>query len=296
VTLLPGSALLQLGLPVEGLQNSPNGTVPGKLSESDGKTSTVESKMPDVPAPVRQAVNFASTPNPAAPVAFAVRVNPAQSKDAHSDSEDRDAIQGPQILLASREPVIAPVVVSQQQEHKQGSSQDGLPTAMAEVETQKAPQTFSEHLQTADAAKAAEPEPDPKSASVEPARQIHVQVAGAGSQRVDLRVIERDGTMSVSVRAADPNLSRTLQEHMPELTTRLEAEHFHTETWVPRSSASSSSSSEQGSSDSNSGYSPGGDGSGQQGGRQQDTKPDWVDELESYARNSQTRRTNLWRQ
>jgi hypothetical protein len=167
---------------------------------------------------------------------------------------------------------------------------------MADVETQKAPQAFSERLQTADAAKTTEPDVDPKLVQAAPARQIHVQVAGDGNQRVDLRVIERDGTMSVSVRSADPNLSRTLQDHMPELTTRLEAEHFHTETWVPRSSASSSSSSEQGSSDSNSGYSPGGDGSGQQGGRQQDTKPDWVDELESYARNSQTRRTNLWRQ
>jgi len=156
--------------------------------------------------------------------------------------------------------------------------------------------TGEAHMTDADAAKAAEPDVDPTSVPVEPARQIHVQVAGAGNQRVDLRVIERDGTMSVSIRAADPNLSRTLQEHMPELTTRLEAEHFHTETWVPRSNASSSSSFEQGSSDSNAGYSAGGDGSGRQDGGQQDTKPDWVDELESYARNSQTRRNSLWRQ
>ncbi len=290
-TALLSEAAPQLVLPV-----FTSGTAPAQLTKAD--TNAVVLPKGDVPSPaVRQPGNLTPIASAAGPVTFAVRVNPAPSKDTQPDAQDQDkTAAGPQILLGSREPAIAPAMVSQQQEHKGDGSQDGLPTAMAEAETQKTPQPFSEHLQTADAAKAGEPDRDPKPLPAEPARQIHVQVTGDGNQRVDLRVIQRDGSMSVSVRAADPNLSRTLQEHMPELTTRLEADHFHTETWVPRSNASASSSFEQRNSDSNTGYSPGGNGSGQQQGGQRDDKPEWVDELENYARNSQTRRNSLWRQ
>ena len=297
VGFLSCAALPQLPLPVEGLPLSVSGTIPPKSSESDANIANVGLPKMDVPPATRQIANSALPATPAGPVAFAVRVNPEQAKVAESDPQDQDnGTAGSPILLDTREPIMGPVAAAPEQEHKDNGSQDGLPTAIAEVEIQKPQQTFSEHLQSADSAKTAEPEPDLRNVPAEPARQIHVQVAGDGNQRVDLRVIERDGTMSVSVRAADPNLSRTLQEHMPELTSRLEAEHFHAETWIPKANASTSSSFEQGKSDSNPGYSPGGNGSGQRQGGQRDAKPEWVDELENYARNSQIRRNNLWRQ
>ena len=297
VTLLPGAALPQLALPVDSIQRFTGEAAPAEPSESDANTAISALPKVDVPPAARGTANSALPATPAGPVAFAVRVNPEQAKVAESDPQDQDnGTAGSPILLDTREPIVGPVAAAPEQEHKDNGSQDGLPTAIAEVEIQKPQQTFSEHLQSADSAKTAEPEPDLKNVPAEPARQIHVQVAGDGNQRVDLRVIERDGTMSVSVRAADPNLSRTLQEHMPELTSRLEAEHFHAETWIPKANAPTSSSFEQGKSDSNPGYSPGGNGSGQQQGGQRDAKPEWVDELENYARNSQTRRNNLWRQ
>ncbi len=258
----------------------------GKVERPDNDGTDIHAE----PTPARQAANLASASAAAGPVSFAVLVNPEQQKASEADSQAQETgAAASEILSGSHTPALMPVTLSAQEEHKGEGSQDGLPTPTAETEGPKTPQSFSEHLETADAPKTAEPEAEIATPQAEPARQIHVQMAGDGNQRVDLRVIERDGTMSVSVRATDPNLNRTLQEHMPELTNRLEAEHFRAEVWVPKSSASAASSFEQGKSDSNTGYS-GGNNPGQQQGGQRDAKPDWVDELEDYARNTQSRR------
>jgi hypothetical protein len=75
-----------------------------------------------------------------------------------------------------------------------------------------------------------------------PVRDVRVQLSGEGNQRVDMHLIERGGTLSVSVRSSDETLTRSLQDNLPDLNTRLSAQHFQTETWMPARGASTSSS------------------------------------------------------
>jgi hypothetical protein len=91
----------------------------------------------------------------------------------------------------------------------------------------------------------------------------------------------------VSVRSADPVLARSLQDGMGELTGRLQAEHFRTETWIPKAPESSSpgsdsySSSKRGSAEQ--------DASSNAGSRNGKQRPAWVDELDRVS-NGNTRR------
>jgi hypothetical protein len=81
---------------------------------------------------------------------------------------------------------------------------------------------------------AAESLPEKETApSSEPVRSVRLQLSGGESQRVDMRLVERGGTLSVSVRSTDETLTRSLQENLPELNSRLAAQHFQTETWTP---------------------------------------------------------------
>lgn len=67
----------------------------------------------------------------------------------------------------------------------------------------------------------------------EPLRHVRVQLAGEGNQHVDMRLIERGGTLSVSVRSTDETLTRNLQQNLPQLNARLATQHFQTEAWTP---------------------------------------------------------------
>ncbi len=118
----------------------------------------------------------------------------------------------------------------------------------------------------------------------EPLRGAHVQIAGENNQKVDVRLFERNGALSITVRSGDPGLTRALQDHVPELTMRLSSDHFRTETWMPNfSKHSEPNNSGEGNSQKN--------GSGAQGeqdfnqrrgnkGHQQ--QPGWIDELEAH--------------
>jgi hypothetical protein len=85
-----------------------------------------------------------------------------------------------------------------------------------------------------------------------------------------------------------------MQEHMPELTSRLAQQRYQTEVWMPKEAASPSSSNN---SNSNSNGSPNpGDGNpgGRQNGQQQQqqNRPEWLDDLEDNPRRPQTTRRN----
>ena len=92
-----------------------------------------------------------------------------------------------------------------------------------------------------------------RSSAAQPPRTIQVQLAGTDEQRVDLRLVEHAGGLSVSVRASDSALTSTLREHLPELSARLEAERYQTQTWLPQASEASNGGSSSGSS----GHAPG---------------------------------------
>jgi hypothetical protein len=63
---------------------------------------------------------------------------------------------------------------------------------------------------------------------------------------VDLRLVEHAGGLSVSVRSSDSSLTRGLQEHLPELSDRLEAARYQTQTWLPAASQTPSGGSSTG--------------------------------------------------
>jgi hypothetical protein len=115
-------------------------------------------------------------------------------------------------------------------------------------------------------------------------RTIQVQLTGEGDGRVDLRLVEHAGGLSVSVRTSDDALTKGLQENLPELSARLAAEKYQTHTFVPAASevanaGSSSTSSDQSSSQShdqpagNSSYNGDRNGGQQQDRQQQDGQP-----------------------
>lgn len=60
----------------------------------------------------------------------------------------------------------------------------------------------------------------------EPIRAAHVQIAGADNQRVNIQLVERGGTLSVLVKSDDHALTKAIQDHVPELNTRLASNHF----------------------------------------------------------------------
>lgn len=120
----------------------------------------------------------------------------------------------------------------------------------------------------------------------EPLRNLLLQLKSDDNRRVDVRLIERAGELHVAVKAADPALTERLQQHMPELTSRLESERFTHEVWMPKLSESQRS--ESGSDSHNA--SSGGDGqpnftsnndAGRRNGGQSRNRPDWVDLLEN---------------
>ncbi len=66
----------------------------------------------------------------------------------------------------------------------------------------------------------------------QPLREISFRLA-ADSANVDVQVAARFGRIQVAVRTADPDLAKSLQSNLGELTGRLEDKGFRTESWTP---------------------------------------------------------------
>jgi hypothetical protein len=159
-------------------------------------------------------------------------------------------------------------------------------------QTEKASQTAEEDKST----HSADFETELNKFRNEPVRGAHVQIADAENQRVDIRLQERGGTLSVTVRSSDSTLARTLQDHAPELNARLSAEHFRTELWTPSSNKSPQE------------RSGGNGGQGQEQGeaaqreqsqgqkRRQDQEPEWIAEFENHPAAFQKRIDYTWHQ
>ncbi|MBV9938432.1 MAG: hypothetical protein JO150_08015 [Acidobacteriaceae bacterium] len=124
-------------------------------------------------------------------------------------------------------------------------------------------------------------------AGSEPVRNVHMQVIGDNNNRVDIRMIDRGGELHVSVKSEDLNLAKGLQDHMPELTSRLEQSRFQAEVWMPKLSEvvkPEMSGARDFSSDGNNGSNNSSTYSDQQRKGQQGNQPDWVDVLENSTR------------
>ncbi len=131
----------------------------------------------------------------------------------------------------------------------------------------------------------AEIDMDDPTGAAQTVRTLQLQLGGTGDQRVDLRLVEHAGGLSVSVRASDSSLTRGLQDNLPELSSRLAAEQYQTQTWLPAAGQTSAEGHSSGSSEQSPDQGGGrqssqdGSSSGGQGGshpdRQQDEAPAW---------------------
>jgi hypothetical protein len=150
---------------------------------------------------------------------------------------------------------------------------------------------------------AGEIEADDSSGAPQPVHTVQVQLAGEGEGRVDLRLVEHAGGLSVSVRASDSALTRGLQENLPELSARLAAEKYQTQTFLPSANEASGSSSSSGSSGQPSGqgheqsggrsFSQGGSASGGDGGRPQDQAAAWWRQMGALGKLSSAAATSV---
>jgi hypothetical protein len=120
----------------------------------------------------------------------------------------------------------------------------------------------------------------------QPTREISMRLTQPDSPAVDIRVIDRAGTVRVAVRTADADLTQNLQSGLGDLVHRLERRGFEAEVWTPHSSGVASNqgvrSGNQDSTSQNGGRDPR-DASQQGSGGQQSNgrnRPKWVAELE----------------
>ena len=130
----------------------------------------------------------------------------------------------------------------------------------------------------------------------EPVKSAHVQISGTDNQRVDIRLQERGGALSVTVRSTDTKLTQTLEDHAPELNSRLTAEHFQSEFWTPNASKTAN---ERDSNAGNGSPTQDREKSGQQNSNQNQNgrkQPEWIEAVEAHTRASQKRIEYRWPQ
>jgi hypothetical protein len=238
--------------------------------------------------------------------AFAVRLTGEGAAAQHSEANQAVG-QGPLALAAAGQPVVMAAAAGAEmsgsgtetgQHSGENMDQGALLFAGAAAPSGAAAQTHA-------ASAAAEPTPatvaEPETAGQNAAvRNVRLQLAGDNNQRVDIRLVDVGGEMRVSVRAGDTKLAQTLQEHIPDLSSRLNQQSVRAEIWSPRTENTS----QNGGANAGGQSSRGGDSQGQGGqqqrqgnGRQQQNQPDWVDELENYSSRTTTTRSNqVWPQ
>jgi hypothetical protein len=132
---------------------------------------------------------------------------------------------------------------------------------------------------------------------------MQVQINGQDNLRIDLRLVERSGTLSMSVRSLDSSLNRSLQDHLPELMTKLADQPGQAEWWTPKTPAADGSNgpghdsrSKENSPGSQGQQSPTSQDSGKQQGGRQSHQPKWVEELAALGNSNTTRKETIWHQ
>ena len=160
------------------------------------------------------------------------------------------------------------------EQHQPSSQDSNTPTAAVQSDTGFSPATVEVAATpepSAPAASASELD-DKEESSAEPVRNVQMQLIGQGNQRVNISLLDRAGQLRVNVRSTDKSLTQNLQDQMPVLTSRLAAERYRTEVWIPGR---------------NNGDNP------QQQEQQQD-QPDWVDTPEGAGPGTSERINTPW--
>lgn len=230
-------------------------------------------------------------PAPSADPAVAARVQPATETPQPARPAQHEPAAGPAAdskkaieSAADGAAAVPPVAGSsgaQLASYGQGFAQPQGPAAQAAAPAAPAPP----------AAPQAIPEPQPKAAST-PLKDISIQVAQPGTQKVEVRVVQQSGELRVAVRTGDSDLAHGLQQNLSDLVGRLQETGFRAEGWRPGASSAqpaavldsrtSPGSSRNGDSQSDSGGSQGQEGQRRQN---QSQRPAWVEELDRVAGN-----------
>lgn len=184
----------------------------------------------------------------------------ASTASARQTNVDREPVRKPEVSTAA-EP--EPAVMA----HPATTSQPLAASAAQPRESAPA----SPPPAVAAAPVAAAPE-SPKPAA---ARDIKLELAGQGDQRVEVRVSERAGAMRVEVRTPDSGLAGDLRQDLPALAARLEQTGFRADTWHSAGAAERQRTAEAapGSASQNSERQPGQNGGQRQRDPQQQPKP-----------------------
>jgi hypothetical protein len=245
-----------------------------------------------------------NAPAPDAGLAFALRLSREAAVSPESDSASSSAGAGASLSSFANELEAAAGKALTEVKTHSAEENGGGPPAVANAGL-AGPLPGNQPAEPEAATKvAAPPTVELPSQASAPVRAVRVQLAAEGNQRVDLTLVERGGALSVSVRSADSNLARSLQEHLPDLSARLGEQRYQTETWTPRvelpsASAGSAGSGESGSRDFESGGQKHGGQNGnsnpeqQQGGREREA-PAWFEELAAFGRTPNIRSEYLW--
>jgi hypothetical protein len=218
-------------------------------------------------------------------LAFALSVTPAAAAAGHGNSSAPAVTMLPEKSAGSVTGAPAGSMPGLTMEHTGGAAlQGGVPAEASKVADENGARAH-EARQSLNV-----PDAEPAATAQEPLRVVRVQFTGENNQRIDVRMGETGGQLRVTVKGADPILVQNLQDHLPELTSRLGDQHFHSEVWTPRDSeVAPAPSSRAGAGQS--GYSGG---QGQQNRRQQGQNgnaPTWIDDFDLAPRgNSNARR------
>ncbi|HEY7209812.1 MAG TPA: hypothetical protein VH477_06015, partial [Bryobacteraceae bacterium] len=230
-------------------------------------------------------------------LAFALRIN-ADSSNTSDQADPKNTLlpRDPSSLLSNTAP---PASSPAAQQEKLESQIQGLiaPTAANDHGSPTPHNAAPPEATTATHSSDFESELS-KFRAAEPVRGAHVQISGTDAQRVDIRLVERAGALSVSVRSADSTLAKNLQEHAAELNTHLNLEHYRTELWTPSTNNASNTRDSGAGGQQNSGasYSGNGNQDQRQNSKQQQSQPDWIDTLEQNSKAFQKRIEYTWQQ
>jgi hypothetical protein len=250
-----------------------------RAAGADSTGETFNPPAPDTPPPAPTGeLAFAARVRPAATASGAPPVSPrpsqneiAVSAQASSKKVAEDDVAGPT--------VVSPIAAGS------GASLTSYGHASANPEVSSPPPAPASTPPKPVEAKLA-PEAQPKPAAV-PLKDISLQVAQPGAQKVEVRVVQQSGELRVAVRTGDSDLAHGLQQGLSDLVGRLQENGFRAEAWRPGStltptpvleSRTSSGASQNGDAQSYSGGSHQREGERRQG---QSQRPEWVEELEN---------------
>jgi hypothetical protein len=284
----------------------PGGNGPGATSQpgSDTASSTTgASKAGDANAGLAFAVKInANDPGQVATPAVNSSASPVDTGDPQADPS------GSISSSAFAGQLSAMMGVSAGQKGSANSSSAGqnatpglttVPLSSSKLTAGSSNETLAEN-ETQDASKVTDVS-EPEAPIAQPLKTVQVQITGADNQRIDLRLMEKGGALTMTVRSADGTLTKALQENLPELSSKLNDQQIRAEWWKPDNQTPGQPQKPDSSNtarDGNSGgtqdqANQGRSNSGQQGGRGA-RQPDWVEELSDTRNSIQNGRQYSW--